>query len=137
MGSLASNCALSLIAAFAAVVRLVFADLNTDALCADAARASAYWGAGWATVAICLSLLLDSLDIDSLRRWAAVDVRVVGGLIRVAHRDAVVTLAPLTDDGRAIALVEENAMDQIDRIRQAQVVDIAWNGRCAAAGWAR
>lgn len=113
-------------------MRLVFADLNAHALCADAARATAYWGAGWAAVAVCLSLLLDSLDIASLRRWAAVDVRVVGGLIRVAHRDAVVMLAPLTDDGSAVKIVEENAMDQLDRIRQAQVIDIAWNGKCAA-----
>jgi hypothetical protein len=68
----------------------------------------------------------------SLRRWAAVDVRVVGGLISVTHRDAVVTLAPLTDDGSAVTIVEENPMDQLDRIRQAQVIDIAWNGNCAA-----
>lgn len=118
-------------------MRLVFADLNAHALCADAARAAAYWGAGWAAVAICLSLLLDSLDIASLRQWAAIDVRVVGGLIRVTHRDAVVTLAPLADDGSAIALDEENAMGQLDRIRHAQVIDIACNGKCAAARRAR
>lgn len=118
-------------------MRLVFADPNAHALCVDAARATAYWGAGWAAVAICLSLLLDSLDIASLRRWAAIDVRVVGGLIRVAHCDAVVTLVPLADDGSAVALAEENAMDQLDRIRQAQVIDIAWNGKCAATRRAR
>jgi hypothetical protein len=118
-------------------VRLVFTDLNAHALCADAACATAYWGAGWAAVAICLSLLLDSLDIAGLRRWAAIDVRVVGGLIRVAHRDAVITLAPLGDDGSAIALDEENAMDQLDHIRHAQLIDIACNGKCAAARRAR
>jgi hypothetical protein len=118
-------------------LQLVFADLNAHALCADPARATAYWGAGWAAVAICLSLLLDSLDIASLRRWAAVDVRIVGGLIRVTHRDAVVTLAPLTDDGSAVAPVEEIAMDQLDRIRHAQVIDIACNGKCAATRRAR
>jgi len=117
-------------------LRLVFADLNAHALCADTVRATAYWGAGWAAVAICLSLLLDSVDIASLRRWVAVDVRIVGGLIHVAHHDAVVTIAPLTDDGGAVTLVEQTAMDQLDHIRYAQVIDIACNGKCAAARWA-
>jgi hypothetical protein len=70
-------------------------------------------------------------------KWAAVDVRVVGGLICVAHQDAVVTLAPLADDGSAIALAEEDAMDQLDRIQNAQVVEVACNGKRAAARRAR
>ena len=118
-------------------VRLVFADLHMHALCADATRAAAFWGGGWAAVAICLSLVLDSLDIADLRRWAAVDVRLVGGLIRVAHHDAVVTIAPLADNGSAIALAEEDAMDQLDRIRNAQIVEVACNGKRAAARRAR
>lgn len=114
-------------------MRLVFANLHAHALCADATRASAYWAGGWAAVAVCLSLILDSLDIADLRRWAAVDVRVMGDLICVAHQDAVVTLAPLADDGSAIALAEEDVMNQLDRIRNAQIVEVACNGKRAAA----
>jgi hypothetical protein len=115
-------------------VRLVFADLDSQALCADAARATAYWGAGWAAIAVCLSLLLDSIDMAGLQQWTAVDVRLVGGLIRVTHRGAVITLAPLAEDGRAIALTQEDAMDQLDRIRDAQVIGVSCNGKCMPAG---
>ena len=114
-------------------MRLVFADLHAHTLCTDAARATVHWGADWAAVAVCLSLLLDSLDIADLRRWTALDVRVAGGLIRVAHRDAVVTLAPLTDDGTVVAGDKEDAVEHLDHIRNAQIVEVASNGKHVAA----
>ncbi len=113
-------------------MRVVFADLSAHTLCADLARATAYWGAGWAAVAFCLSLLVNSVDIAELRRWAAVEVRVADGLIRVHHRDAVVTLTPLADDGTALAINEEGTVEHLDHIRSARIVDVACNGRRAA-----
>lgn len=109
-------------------MRVVFADPAAHALCADAARATAVWGAGWTAVAVCLSLLINSSDVADLRRWAAIDVRVTGGLIWIHHRDAVVTLAPLTDDGTVVDLDEEDAVEELDRIRHARVVNVACNG---------
>jgi hypothetical protein len=113
-------------------VRLVFEDLHAHRLCGDAARATAYWGAGWAAISVCMSLLLDSIDIADLRRWAAVDVRVTGGLIHVSHRDAVVILAPLTHDGIVLSDDEEDAVEHLDHIRKAQIIEVACNGKRAA-----
>ncbi len=90
--------------------------------------ATAYWGAGWAAVALCLSLLINSLDIADLRRWAALEVSVADGLIWIHHRDAVVTLSPLADDGTVLAIDEEGTVGQLDHIRSAQIVDVACNG---------
>lgn len=114
-------------------MQLVFADLDAHALCADVARATAYWGAGWAAVSLCLSLLLDSLDISDLRRWAALDVRIGGGLIRVTHRDAVITLAPLTDDETVLVGGKEDAVNHLDHIRKAKVIEVTCSGVNAAA----
>jgi hypothetical protein len=110
----------------------VFADPAAHALCADVARATAVWGAGWTAVAVCLSLLINSSDMADLRRWAAVDVRVSSGLIWIHHRDAVVTVAPLADDGSVLDLDEEDVVENLDHIRQAQIVDVACNGTPAA-----
>lgn len=112
-------------------MRVVFADLSAHALCADVVRATAYWEAGWAAVSFCLSLLVNSLDIADLRRWAAVEVRVADGLIWVHHRDVVITLAPLADDGAAFAIDQEETVKDLDHIRNAQIVDVACNGRRA------
>lgn len=112
-------------------MRFGFADLHAHKLCADAARATAYWGAGWAAISVCLSLLIDSLDIADLRRWYVVDVRVTGGLIRLTHRDAVVTLAPLTEDGIRLPVDKEDAVEHLDHIRNVQIVEVACNGKHA------
>lgn len=113
-------------------MQLVFADLNLHALCADAARATAYWGAGWLAISLCLQLLLDSLDVSDLRRWTAVDVQVVDGLVRVAHRDAVITLAPLAEDGEVIVDGKEDAVDHLDHIQKAKIIEVACAGDRAA-----
>ncbi len=113
-------------------MRLLFADPQAHALCADAARAAAYWGAGWTAVAFCLSLLMDSLNLADLRRWASVDVRVADGLLRVAHRDAVFTVVPLFNGGTVFALDEEDAVEHLSKIRNLQIVDVACNGKHAA-----
>jgi hypothetical protein len=106
----------------------VFTDLSAHSLCGDIEAATAYWGAGWAAVAFCLSLLLNSLDIADLRRWAALDIRVADGLIWITHRDAVVTLTPLADDGTELAIDEEGTVEDLDHIRSAEIVDVACNG---------
>jgi hypothetical protein len=113
-------------------VRLIFADLGTQALCADAVRATTHWGAGWVAVSLCLSLLLDSLDVADLRRWAALDIQVVGPLVHVTHRGAVVTLVPVTDDGQTLSSHQEGVMDDLNHIRIAQVIDVVCDGKRAA-----
>ena len=111
-------------------MRVVFADLSAHSLCADIEAATAYWGAGWAALALCLALLVDSLDVADLRRWAALEVRVSDGLIWIHHRDAVVTMTPLADDGTAIA-IEEGSVEYVDHIKTARIVEVTCNGRSA------
>lgn len=106
-------------------MRVVFADERVHRLCSEPARAAAFWGASWAGLMICLALLVDSADFAHLRTWHALDIRPAGGRIRVAHRDAVLILVPIADDGTALDLTEEEAMTALDPIRTAQVVDIA------------
>jgi hypothetical protein len=112
-------------------VRLVFADERLHRLCSEPSRAAAFWGAGWATLIICLALLADSVDFAHLRKWHALDVRVTGGRVRVAHRDAVVTLIAITEDGVALDLKQEEAMTALDPVRTAQVVDVACGRKSA------
>jgi hypothetical protein len=106
-------------------MRVVFADERVHRLCSEPARAAAFWGASWAGLMLCLALLVDSADFAHLRTWHALDIRPTGGRIRVAHRDAVVILVPIADDGTALDLTEEEAMTALDPIRTAQVVDVA------------
>ena len=101
---------------------LVFADPHLQALCADASRAAAHWGAAWPALAVCLSLLLHSTDIADLHKWSALNIQIVGGRIEIAHLGAVVTLAPLSEDGAPLTLVEEDAVDHIRFVRVTDVV---------------
>jgi hypothetical protein len=102
-------------------LELVFADAQVQALCVDGARAASHWGAAWPAMAVCLSLLLHSADVADLRRWSALNIRLVGGRIEVAHLGAVVTLAPLGDNGAPLTLIEEDA---VEHIRYAQVTEV-------------
>ena len=113
-------------------MRVVFADLSAHSLCADVEAATAYWGAGWAAVAFCLALLVDSLDVAALRQWAALEIRVAEGLIWVHNRDAVVVLIALTDDGTTLAIDEEDTVEHLDNVSHVRVIDVACNGRRAA-----
>lgn len=114
-------------------MRVVFASLSTHAACVDVEAAIAYWGAaGWAAVSICLSLLLDSLDLADLRRWAGIELRVADGLIRIGHGDAVVSLIPLLGDGTAVAINKEDSVKDLQHVRGARVVDVSCNGKLAS-----
>lgn len=112
-------------------MRLVFTDPSAHSLCADVDAATAYWGAGWAAVGFCLSLLINSLNMADLRRWTALDIRIADRLIHIHHSNAVVALIPLADDGTVLAIDEEGTMQDLDHIRSAEITYVACNGKRA------
>ena len=113
-------------------MRLVFADERVHRLSADSTHAAAFWGTRWTTLMFCMALLLDSVDFASLRAWQALDIRITAGLVHVAHHDAVVTLVPLTPDGTALEIHEGEAVNNLDTVNAAQVIDVACAGKHAA-----
>jgi hypothetical protein len=109
----------------------VFVDERMHALCAEPARARAFWGASWNALVVCLGLLIDSLDFGHLRKWQALDIQLASGRVHVTHREAVVSLVPVAPDGTAMEIHEGIAVKNLDRVVAAQVVDVVCGGKAA------